>query len=495
MKQKYLNKALTNWKALRFSIIGPLLANPPEKGELGEKIKLLAQQSYRHPTQDRLVTFGASTIERWYYKALQASDPIAALDRKSREDTGQSKAMGPELLAALGQQYKSYPSWSYQLHADNLAALMQEQPELGEAPSYSTVCRRMKERGWYKKSSSRNKTPGQIEAAGRLAAREVRSYESQHVHALWHLDFHQGRLSVTDSRGQYHKAMALCVLDDRSRLCCHIQWFLRETACVLYHGLMQAFHKRGLPRSLMTDNGSAMLAHETRNGLLTLSVQHERTLPYSPYQNGKQESFWGQLEGRLMAMLSRVKPLTLDFLNRTTQAWVEMEYNRAHHEEIGCAPIDRLLAGPDVSRPSPAGEVLRFAFTAHETRMQRQSDGTLQLAGVRFEVPSRLRHFKQLQVHYQGWDLSRVWLVDPRTGDEIAQIHPQDKTKNTQGKRRTLSPPAESLSPPEPDADPCPPLLRKLLKDYAATGLPPAIIPLAEDPLQTTATGDANHEG
>jgi transposase InsO family protein len=495
MTKKYSRKALTNWSVLRFSIIGPLLANPPEQGGLGGELKLLAAQSYQHPTQDRLVSFGASTIERWYYKALQASDPVAALGRKSREDAGQSKAVGPELLSALGQQYKSYPSWSYQLHSDNLAALVKERPELGEAPSYSTVQRRMKERGWYKKSSSHNKTAGQLAAAARLEAREVRSYESTHVHALWHLDFHQGGLSVTDNRGQYHKPMALCVLDDRSRVCCHLQWFLHETACVLYHGLMQAFHKRGLPRGLMSDNGSAMLAHETRNGLLSLSIQHERTLPYSPYQNGKQECFWGQLEGRLMAMLSRVQPLTLDFLNRATQAWVEMEYNRAHHEEIGCAPIERMLAGPDVSRPSPATEALRFAFTAHETRMQRQSDGTLQLQGVRFEVPARLRHLRQQQVHYQGWDLSRAWLVDPRTGDELAQIYPQDKTKNSQGQRRTLSPPAETVSPLPPDADPCPPLLRKLLSDYAATGLPPAIIALAEDSLPTTATGEVSYEG
>jgi hypothetical protein len=63
-----------------------------------------------------------------------------------------------------------------------------------------------------------------------------------------------------------------------------------------------------------------MKAHETENGLLRLGIIHEKTLPYSPYQNGKQEAFWGQVEGRLMAMLSRVEPLTLDFLNKITQA-------------------------------------------------------------------------------------------------------------------------------------------------------------------------------
>jgi len=46
-----------------------------------------------------------------------------------------------------------------------------------------------------------------------------------------------------------------------------------------------------------------MLAEETTSGLFKLGVLHQTTLPYSPYQNAKQESFWGRVEGRLMPML------------------------------------------------------------------------------------------------------------------------------------------------------------------------------------------------
>ena len=56
---------------------------------------------------------------------------------------------------------------------------------------------------------------------------------------------------------------------------------------------------------LMTDNGSAMMAAEFKEGLQRLGVMHEKTLPYSPHQNGKQEAFWGHLEGRLMEMLEQ----------------------------------------------------------------------------------------------------------------------------------------------------------------------------------------------
>ena len=51
----------------------------------------------------------------------------------------------------------------------------------------------------------------------------------------------------------------------------------------LVHGLSQAFQKRALPRSLMTDNGAAMKAAEFLAGLHTLGVMFDPTLPYSPY--------------------------------------------------------------------------------------------------------------------------------------------------------------------------------------------------------------------
>jgi putative transposase len=138
---------LASWAQLRFSIIGGLLARPPKKGDLRREIEILASRSYQHPTRDVQVTFGVSTLERWYYQALRSNDPVQALKRKTRSDAGTTRAMSPELLGALARQYKNYSGWSYRLHADNVTALVKERPELGKAPSYSTVKRRMKERG------------------------------------------------------------------------------------------------------------------------------------------------------------------------------------------------------------------------------------------------------------------------------------------------------------------------------------------------------------
>jgi len=328
--------------------------------------------------------------------------------------------------------------------------------------------------------------PGQTRAESRLEEREVRSFENEYVNGLWHMDFHHSSLAVLTPRGEWMHPKLLGVLDDHSRLACHVQWYLSETAEDLVHGLSQAFCKRGLPRALMTDNGAAMIAEETRQGLTRLGVVHETILPYSAYQNGKQEVFWAVVEGRLMAMLEGAGNLTLDFLNQATQAWVEMEYNRTKHSETGEKPLDRFLHGRSVARPGPSSERLGQAFRQDVTRTQRRSDGTITIEGVRFEVPSRFRHLRRLTARYARWNLSRVDLVDERTGALLASIHPLDKAGNAGGRRRVIGPRTDAPSDVDAaaqadassdDAKDLAPLLRKLLTDYAATGLPPAYLP------------------
>ncbi len=466
------------WALFRFSVVGGLLARPPAKGELRNALEKLSRRLYLHPITNELTHFHFSTIESWYYKAKNAEDPILTLGRKVRSDLGKSTAMSPDIIRLLGKQYTTYPKWSYKLHADNLAAEIAERGLSDTLPSYASVRRRMVERGWRKKASCRqNQTSGRQAASLRFENYEVRSYEAEHAHELWHLDFHECSRRVVDASGHWHTPKALCILDDHSRLCCHIQWYLHETAEMLIHGLSQAFYKRGLPRSLMTDNGSAMIAHESRNGLARFGISHETTLPYSPYQNGKQESFWGQLEGRLLAMMVRIDSLTLDYLNTATQAWVEMEYNKKRHDEIGMTPIQRMLESRDVSRPAPTSEDVQFHFTVCESRKQRQSDGTVSINGVRFEIPFRFNHIKRLHLCFCSWDKSIAWLVDHRTGAKLAAVYPQDKISNASGYRRVKSIP-EAIKPlGEPLKELEPALLRKILSDYAQTGMPAAYLP------------------
>ena len=423
------------WAHLRFCVIGQLLAAPPPKGELRAEIEVLAGRQWRHPITGDPVCFGFSTIERWYYRALkERSDPVGVLRRKLRTDAGQQPAMSDAARQVVLAQYAAHKSWSVQLHHDNLVALAETRADLRPLPCYDTLRRFMKANGLDKRRRvTSRQTAGADRAEARLFDREVRSYEAAYVNGLWHWDCHHGSRKVLTARGEWQTPILFGVLDDRSRLACHLQWYLAETAEIIAHGLSQAFQKRGLPRSGLSDNGAAMTAAEITEGLTRLGILHQTTLPYSPYQNAKQEAFWGPVEGRLIAMLEDVPDLTLAVLNEATQAWVEYEYNRKVHSEIGEAPITRFLAGPEVTRSCPDSDTLRLAFTRTDQRMQRKSDGTVVIEGRRFEVPNRYRHLSRIEVRYAGWDLGLVHLVDERTGTVLARLFPQDKTQNASG--------------------------------------------------------------
>ncbi len=467
------------WAHLRFSVVGHLLAAPPPRGGLRGELEKLAGRTWRHPTTGEPARFGLSTIERWYYQALrERHDPVSVLRRKVRKDAGQHVAIAEPVKQALLAQYAAHKGWSVQLHHDNLVALAAARPEVGAPPSYSTVRRFMKAQGLLRRPRLTSaRTPGALAAEARLDHLEVRSYEAGHVNGLWHWDCHSGSKKVVTQKGDLVVPVLFGVLDDRSRLACHLQWYLAENAENVAHGLSQAVQKRGLPRSAMSDNGGAMTADEIREGLARLGVVHETTLPHSPYQNGKQENFWAQVEGRLLAMLEDVPDLTLGALNDATQAWVEHEYNRKVHSEIGAAPIARFLAGPDVSRPSPDSAALRLAFTKSEDRSQRRSDGTVSIEGRRFEIPGRYRHVERVTIRYASWDLSQVHLVDACTEKVLCRLYPLDRERNASGQRRPLAPLANPAPAPAPGL---PPLLAQLVAKQAATGLPPAYLPKDE---------------
>jgi transposase InsO family protein len=480
------------WARFRFSVVGTLLSSPPARGELKAALRSLAAKSWTHPVSGGDARFSAVTIERWYYKARrEKDDPVGALRRAVRKDCGKV-SLAATLAEQLFHQYQDHPHWSYQLHYDNLAAAVRREPSRGLLPSYCTVRRYMQAHGLVRKPRpASHGRPGEALAAQRREEREIRSYEAEYVGSLWHLDFHHGSLKVLTACGRWQHPMALGILDDHSRLCCHLQWYLSETAEDLVHGLSQAIQKRGLPRALLTDNGSAMIADETTEGLARLGVVHEKTLPYSPYQNGKQECFWATLEGRLMEMLGGLAELSLDFLNQATQAWAEMEYNRRPHREMRCSPVERFAQTPDVLRASPSSNALRDAFRLETKRRQRRSDGTISLEGVRFEVPPRYRHFRDVSVRYARWDLSRVDLVDPRHGTILAPVYPLDRRANADGQRALFERDTPAAAPDgdtrpgrtQADKD-LPPLLKRILAEYSASGLPPAYLPKNTDPSQ-----------
>ncbi len=471
------------WARFRFTVVGALLSAPPPEGELEAALKALAEREWHHPTQaGKRTKFGFSTIQRWYYLARESPTPIVALRRDLRGDAGRTRAVHEDLQVILRKQYKAYPGWTYQLHYENLLERIATDPTLAPAPSYPSVRRFMKSSGMRRTKCRGNESrPGLARARERLDRREVRSFEVEYVGALWHLDFHTSKhVGVIDRQGNWVRPKLLAILDDHSRLCAHAQFYFEETAQVLVHGFAQALLKRGLPRNLMSDNGAAMTSTEFVQGLERLSIGHDPTLPYSAYQNGKQEHFWAVVEARFLAMLEHDKELSLDRLNLLLQAWVERDYHCKTHSETTQTPARRFFEGANVLRPAPDPKAIRDAFRQRVTRRVRHSDATVSIEGKRYELPAAHRHHDRVTLLYARWDLSYVHLVDPRSGRQLMRIFPIDHRRNASGERRILDPVAPVDLPEEP-LQGLPPLLERLLEEYQADGLPPAFLPYPHD--------------
>jgi len=472
------------WARFRFAVVGPLFCLPPHKGELTAALEALAGKVYQHPITGQPIQFSFSTIERWYYLFKHnKAQPLVALANHRRKDSGIQRVLTAPVCNALGHQYHKHPSWSVKLHHQNLVALSKQQPELKDEqiPSYGSIRRFMRSEGLFKQPRSRGRdTAGMRQAYYRRIRYEIRSFESVYVNHLWHSDFHVGSLPVLLADGSQENAHLFGALDDRSRLACHLQWYLSESGETTADGFCQAMEKHGLPAGLMHDGGAGYIADETRQALADLGINDEPTLVYSPYQNGKQEAFWGQIEGRLLPMLESCQPLTIQLLNRATCAWQELEYNRSIHSELGCTPLERFLAERNVSRPCPPSEILRRSFTQFTTRRQRKGDGTISLENVRFEIPSQYRHLSVIPLRYARWNLRCIYLADPKTRQPVCPLFPVDKQKNADGRRRLRQPTKDLKAPPtEPlfERSQIAPLLAQLMDQYERAGLPPAYLP------------------
>ena len=170
------------WARLRFAIIGPLLAAPPADGDLHQALNALAAKTWRHPFTGLELRFGCSTLERWYYTAKHAEDPVRALRNQVRGDIGRFPSVSAPAVQALTAQYHEHRGWTAQLHHDNLQVTLSS-GALGDTtcPSYSSVRRYLKAHAMVRRRTPRRASDGALAARERLEQREVRSYEVEHV--------------------------------------------------------------------------------------------------------------------------------------------------------------------------------------------------------------------------------------------------------------------------------------------------------------------------
>jgi len=156
---------------------------------------------------------------------------------KVRCNAGQQHTVSDAVRRAVLAQYAAHKGWSVQLHHDNLVALAETQPDLKPVPSYPTLRRSCVPTVSTSAGVSPRAQPRRRASRGPHRRREIRSYESEYVNALWHWDCHHCSRKVLTARGELVTRSCFGVLDDRrgSPVTCSGIWPRRRrsshTAC------------------------------------------------------------------------------------------------------------------------------------------------------------------------------------------------------------------------------------------------------------------------
>ena len=207
----------------------------------------------------------------------------AGLEERSRRPRLSPAQTHPELERLILSVRSDHPSWGGRKIRKVL-----EQQGWAKPPSASTITEVLRR-------------CGQLDGPGAGAPREWTRFEHAQPNELWQMDF-KGHFAL--SQGRCHP---LTVLDDHSRYALEIGACGDERTQTVQARLEAVFHRHGLPRRILTDNGPpwGTAGSPSRHTRLTVwlmdlgvAVRHGR--PLHPQTQGKIERFHRSLKAEVL---------------------------------------------------------------------------------------------------------------------------------------------------------------------------------------------------
>jgi transposase InsO family protein len=408
----------------RFGVIAPLVDRHLSRGERERIISQITSATWQIPGSSRS-SIGRSTVEKWLYRYLKSGGDIESLKPQQRSDKGGSRSMDAETeaaLVALKQEFRGY----------SLQALLQvarQRAIIG--PRF-----RVSKQSIYR-LFARHGLGGSISHPV-----DRRKFEAELPNDLWQSDcMHGPKVTV---EGVMRKTYLFAIIDDHSRLIPHAQFYLRENIDCFRDCLLQALEKRGLPRRLFVDNGSAFRTHQLRYGCARLGIALLHSQPGVPEGRGKIERLFRTVRSQLMPLLATVS--TLDELNAGLTRWIDEEYHQRKHSSTSQTPLERYLTHLHALRAAPKDVREYFRIPA---RRKVDRDRSVSLNGRLYEAPTGLIG-QWVTLLYHKHDMSRIEVIfDERSHGFLT---PLDTGINSRV-RRTGKPNIELFPPEHPPED------------------------------------------
>lgn len=366
----------------RFGVISPLIDRHLSRGERQRIVDHLVSGTWQIPGSQR-TSIGRSTLEKWLTNYRKSGGNIESLQPHPRSDKGNCRSMNAEIEAALVLLKQELPDYS--LHA--LLSIARRRRIIG--PEFKAS----------KQSIYRMFVRHGLSDSAKTSV-DRRKFETELPNDLWQSDCMHGPKVLVG--GIMRKTYLFAIIDDHSRLIPHAQFYPHETIDCFRDCLIQALEKRGLPRRLYTDNGSAFRTHQLRYGCARLGIALLHSQPGVPEGRGKIERLFRTIRSQFIPLSTEA--VSVEELNRRFSRWVEQEYHQRTHSSTNQSPLQRYLAQLKMLRAAPKDIREYFRIPAQR---KVDKDRSVSLKGRLFEAPVGLIG-QSVTLLYHKNDLSRV---------------------------------------------------------------------------------------
>lgn len=411
-----MTKPIDPQALFRMTVIGPLISRADfEKGELKRIVQGLSKHTYDAPNGKR-VLLSPKTIERWYY--VWKNGGIDGLNPKERCDRGKTQ-IPQNVQSSLISLKEGQPSRSI----NTLIKQLEVREVVGKKElSRSSVHRFLKVHGLSKQV---------VNDSHHI---ERRSFEALHAGDTWYSDVLHGPSLMTP--GGMRKTYLITFLDDASRFVCHSGFYFTESALALEHALKEALLKRGMPKKLVIDNGSAYRSGSLKTVCARLSIHLIHCRPYEPQAKGKLERWHRTIRGQFLNEINVEKMRCLHELNTHLWIWIEHEYHQREHEglERGQTPLSRWRKDQPQMRQLGSFAKSLDSYFYHRIKRKVRKDGVVKWNGNEYEVPFELSSTEVYLVvdpHKQT-----ALTVESMKYETLAQVFPLDRHANCQRRRQ-----------------------------------------------------------
>jgi putative transposase len=237
------------------------------------------------------------------------------------------------------------------------------------------------------------------------------------------------------------KSYLFAFLDDHSRAVMGARWAYHDDVVRMAAAFRPALQRRGVPKAIYLDNGSAFVDAWLLRGCAVLGIRLIHSRPGKPEGRGKIERFFRTVRDQFLVEIGDGAAIAdLAELNRLFQAWTETVYHQAVHSETGEAPLARWAKAAPAERAVPDPAALREAFLWSERRKASKT-ALVSLHGNSYQVDAWLAG-RTVELVFDPFDLDRaeVRLAGKPAGTAVPFTvgrHRHPKTRTPDGRPRT----------------------------------------------------------